>query len=293
MSASGRPNLVDFRTLPIVRRLWDQEPPAILYHYTSRPGLQGILEAKTIWASEARYLNDARELATALDHVREILATRDGKPFGALYPRMSGILEQMEEAQDTFVFSMSNDGGDELSQWRAYARPGNGYAIGFDAPAMKRMLVAAALTSHFAPCEYDPTRQRALMTEVIATVERVVSVHGAQALDEAVRIFGSLFLLTAPIVKHGAFRAEREWRLVLPGFSTWDARVKFRDAGRLLVPFWTVPLNHAGAQLPITEVVIGPTPHPELEARAMSAILTVAGLSKATVRRSSVPYRDW
>ena len=293
MSASGRPNLVDFRTLPIVRRLWEQEPPPILHHYTSRRGLQGIVEAKTIWASEARYLNDARELSTALDHVREILATRDGKPFGALYPRMSSILEQMKEGQDTFVFSMSNDGGDELSQWRAYARPGNGYAIGFDAPAIKRMLVAAGVTSHFAPCEYDETRQRALMTEVVEHAERVLSVHGAQALDEAVRIFGGLFLLTAPIVKHGSFRAEKEWRLILPAFSAWDARVRFRDAGRLLVPFWTVRLDHAGARLPIKEVVIGPTPHAELEARAVSAILTVAGLREATVRRSSVPYRDW
>src|SRR2546422_77751 len=198
---TGATNRVDFRTLPIVRRLWGEEPPPILYHYTSRRGLQGILEGRAIWASEARYLNDARELTTAIDQMREILATRS---VSDLRTRMLSILEQMEEGQDTFVFSMSDDGGDELSQWRAYARPGNGYAIGFAAPAMKRMLVAAAFTSHFAACEYDQSPQRKLLTEVIENAEAVVSVHGAQALDEAVRIFASLFLMTAPIVKHGA-----------------------------------------------------------------------------------------
>ncbi len=96
------------------------------------------------------------------------------------------------------------------------------------------------------------------------------------------------------MIKDGAFREEREWRLVLPSFSMWDPKVKFRDGGRLLVPYWTVPLLLDGASsLPIKEVVIGPTPHPDLEARAVSAMLTVAGLPNGKVRRSEVPYRDW
>jgi len=38
---------------------------------------------------------------------------------------------------DAFVFSMSNDGGDVLSQWCAYAQPGDRYAIagGADDPS--------------------------------------------------------------------------------------------------------------------------------------------------------------
>jgi hypothetical protein len=287
---AGGTDHVDFRTLPIVRRLWDEEPPPVLYHYTNRRGLQGIFKTRAIWASEARYLNDARELTTALDHVHAVLATR---PSTELHTRMRAILDQMKEGQDTFVFSMSNDGGDELSQWRAYARSGSGYSVGFDAPAIKRTLVSASVTSHFAACEYDDAPQRVLMTEIIDSAEAVINVHGGDALDEAVRIFASLFLMTAPIIKDAAFRAEKEWRLVLPAFSAWDTRVEFYDSGRLLVPYWTVPLAATRAPLPITEVVIGPTPHPELEARAVSAILTIAGLPKATVRKSTVPYRDW
>jgi len=194
--------LVNLSALPIVQRLWGEDPPPILYHYTSRRGLEGIIAERAVWASEARYLNDARELTTAIDLVRDIVASRSATD---LHPRIQGILDQMKEGQDTFVFSMSNDGGDELSQWRAYARPGNGYAIGFDAPAMKQMFVAAGLTSHFAACEYDKKRQRELMTTVVEQAERAISQYGPGSLDAAVRIFGSLFLLTAPMIKDGAF----------------------------------------------------------------------------------------
>src|SRR5438046_1986205 len=128
--------------LPIVQRLWGEDPPPILYHYTSRRGLEGIIAERAVWASEARYLNDARELTRT----------------------------------------------------------------------------------------------------VVEQAERAISQYGPGSLDAAVRIFGSLFLLTAPMIKDGAFREEREWRLVLPSFSMWDPKVKFRDGGRLLVPYWTVPL---------------------------------------------------
>jgi hypothetical protein len=273
-----------------VKRLWGETPPPVLYHYTKRQGLQGIVQSRSIWASEARYLNDARELTTAIDLVREIIAKR---PASDLHAQMEGILNQMREGQDTFVFSMSNDGGDELSQWRAYARPGDGYAIGFDAPTLQKTLQDSRVTSHLAACEYNEKQQRALMAEIVENAEATVAAHGASAVREATRIFASLFLLTAPIVKDGAFRGEKEWRLVLPAFSTWHANVKFYDSGRLLVPYWTVPLAAPGALLPIKEVVIGPTPHTELEARAVSALLTIAGLPDAKVRNSNVPYRGW
>src|SRR4051794_26348792 len=52
---------------------WDQaweetysSPPEVIYHYTPPAGLHGILTGKSIWASDARFLNDTTELV----HVR-------------------------------------------------------------------------------------------------------------------------------------------------------------------------------------------------------------------------------
>ena len=38
------------------------ETEKILYHYTSLEGLLGIIESKSIWATNVLYLNDASEL---------------------------------------------------------------------------------------------------------------------------------------------------------------------------------------------------------------------------------------
>jgi len=69
--------------------------------------------------------------------------------------------------------------------------------------------------------------------------------------------------------------------------------VKFRDAGSLLVPYVELNLAQGEKGLPIREVVVGPTPHPRLELRGLSALLGGAGLPDAKVGETETPYRDW
>ena len=38
------------------------DPENPLYHYTSLEGLRGIVDSRTLWATDIRYLNDAQEL---------------------------------------------------------------------------------------------------------------------------------------------------------------------------------------------------------------------------------------
>ena len=96
---------------------------------------------------------------------------------------------------------------------------------------------------------------------------------------------------TVPTLKHPAFKEEKEWRLIYPDTSIWDDRVKYRDGGKLIVPY--LRLESDGAPLPIEKVIIGPTPHGEIEARTLSGLLTVHGLAEASVEHSEVPFRDW
>src|SRR2546430_1425649 len=39
----------------------DGEPPPLMFHYTDRAGLIGIIQSKTVWATHIRYLNDSSE----------------------------------------------------------------------------------------------------------------------------------------------------------------------------------------------------------------------------------------
>lgn len=271
--------------------------PSVLYHYTTRQGLLGIVREKGIRASDARYLNDAQELTTAVTIARTLIQTRRGTAppkFGQLYSRLDGVLESLALRHDAFVFSMSADSGDVLSQWRAYSRSGNAYAIGFDSEALMK---AAPRGSHLSSCQYEEPRQRELVglllddTEGALNADVIAGKTEEEALLRALAVFAIGFVLVAPLLKHRSFREEKEWRLTLPVISAWDQGVEFRDAGTLLVPYCNIHLP--AEKLPINEVVVGPTPHPDLEARAVSALLTVAGLPGARVRKSEIPYRNW
>jgi hypothetical protein len=48
-----------------------RQPPDILYHYTTQPGLLGIIRTQEIWASHTQYLNDAREFRHAIAVVED------------------------------------------------------------------------------------------------------------------------------------------------------------------------------------------------------------------------------
>src|ERR1700730_9126099 len=97
-------------------------PLRTLYHYTTQTGLLGILESKSIWASEIRFLNDATEFRTALEAVGAELSKQlteldsgEGDARGEVIFRE---LTALEEA-DVFVLSLTEK-GDDLSQWRAH-----------------------------------------------------------------------------------------------------------------------------------------------------------------------------
>lgn len=110
------------------------------------------------------------------------------------------------------------------------------------------------------------------------------------ARSEALAVFAAGFFFVAPVIKHQAFSEEQEWRLVLPAASVWDPRMRFRDGGTLLTPYLSIALS---SPPPIRTVFVGPTPHPDLEARATSGLLTTSGLPEAKVQNSTIPYRLW
>ena len=46
--------------------------PEVLYHYTTREGLFGILSSLKIWASSSQFLNDASEFTYSTQLIAEI-----------------------------------------------------------------------------------------------------------------------------------------------------------------------------------------------------------------------------
>jgi hypothetical protein len=58
-----------------IRRLAEIGSTMILYHYTTTVGLQKIIESKSIWAFECRFLNDASEFQHGFSIFEKIFAS--------------------------------------------------------------------------------------------------------------------------------------------------------------------------------------------------------------------------
>ncbi len=136
-----------------------------LYHYTRPEGLKGIVERKTLWATDIRYLNDTQELIEGFELAKEHLrqkkerATRKNQKS-----RLEWLSAQLELIKpSTFVSSFSTQ-DDQLSQWRAYC-PTGGFAVGFRKDLLKQK--AKSQGFELKQCIYDKEKQSKLVGRAI------------------------------------------------------------------------------------------------------------------------------
>lgn len=122
--------------------VFDREPPDYLYHYTDAKGLYGIFDKMAIWATNAGYLNDSKELSLAFEICESELDTERKKVKASeeqgLFARMLRNLRGNSnlDIRSSYVCSFS-EVSDSLSQWRAYCSNG-GYSIGLPSQFLKK-----------------------------------------------------------------------------------------------------------------------------------------------------------
>src|SRR3954471_19700573 len=140
---SPHPIFGDERTAEVLIHLnYDRRLDAtekLIYHYCSADTLRIIARDRTLRFSDATCLNDGEEIAWAnrqLEIAIQRIVDRDrvddtvppvSKSFLNDFKEM---MEGIRERNRHFVASFSTT-GDSLSQWRAYADDGRGFAIGF------------------------------------------------------------------------------------------------------------------------------------------------------------------
>jgi hypothetical protein len=205
--------------------LWTLGSPRELYHYTSLDGLVGIVTARAIWATDARYLNDASELTYAAELIESVIVGAFGEvgpPLDETLPSTPrpGFANPFAYLVRPFVACFCKE-SDLLSQWRGYGEGTTRYSLGLEvgtswttgmgegAPILLQVI-------------YDEDRQRALVREVVdawlAVLKRSLDssevevpengpLPGMQELQQALALHHLCF-------KHPAFEQEHEWRLV-------------------------------------------------------------------------------
>ena len=292
------------------------EEPKCIYHYTNSAGLTGIINSKTLWATETWYMNDTGEATYSLEAVRQFLAsikpeTDETREF---CNRVTEIFDDWRQRINDEWKSKGNlqnyiaclsENGDQLSQWRAYGS-GRGFSIGFDGEVLRKLISSYGNSTMISKVIYDESAQRAILSDAYRRAQAVLNRRNdsdAQSNDTqftpltmALSIFLSTFLATSSSFKHPAFSEEAESRiLVTRSFANGkpSADIKFRESALGITPYVAIPLCFPSEEhiSGIREIIVGPQSHTVEVQRAVGQFLAANGLSDVEIVPSEVPLR--
>jgi hypothetical protein len=105
--------------------------------------------------------------------------------------------------------------------------------------------------------------------------------------------FATRLAQIAPRIKHESFIDEKEWRLVAEKVS--PSELCHRPGRSMLIPYYKIPIGDGDKFDSIREIVVGPTPHPDLSAASVRSLAIAAGLDRKglKIRPTSIPFRNW
>jgi Protein of unknown function (DUF2971) len=254
-----------------------------LYHYTNLEALTGIIINRTMWATHIRYLNDTSEQTLLRDALKA--RVRASPMIRGFFDRTP---EQLQadldiDLQPVFVSCFSADRGDRLSQWRAYGA--SGVCLQFDKAKLAEFCnrSTSASGSLYAVTYVDPKGGIELAHRINMALSTLASRTARSKLPDLLSSVGA-------VLKHIAFKEEKEWRLLSHRFEIH--KLKHRARGSLLVPY--IDFDFAdGLNEVIAEVIVGPTAHREQTAEAIMSLLAEHGFTTTNVRCSETPYRGF
>ncbi len=301
--------------------------PKIVYHYTSAETLLKIVKSETpeIWATNLFYLNDATEGSHSLKMFSKRLPAfleRNKPRYGEALRNVFKLGISIEQ-DPPFVASFSAL-PDSLPQWRSYCPNGNGVSMGFRVSALRHSSVTHELIlGRFAAPkaklhhvtyvgEGDDFTIDLILKKCLDNLEEWKQSQDALPIEERTSIKDEEFLQyevaeKVYLVKHRSFESECEYRLIAPKvFFTKTDIVEFRSSRSTIIPYMPIkmPPWSRSTLVPVTEaetngfknyflkeVIVGPTPVPELTIGALKLLFSRMG-TNVDVRPSDVTYRD-
>lgn len=313
-----------------------EDPPPTLYHYTDTAGLLGILGDPvsfpgtdegtfatekgatfgTLWATDARYLNDSQELTFGAEILAQKLATEaDSATNETVRDRLQKLAADTRSGK--FEYNLSSKAekpnphvmcfctsGNLLSQWRGYGDGGGGYAIGFNALAIKELItVNAQLFKTYPEHSVGPVEQarRVRYGEVQAEpflAECADEIrHDLDEIESGKKsfrwpdTFHGVIATWLAQAKHEAFEEEAEWRVIVD--QEWNGEDAQFRAGRVgLIPYQKLyfPITKGGIPA-VKEIIVGPGGERGLRKEALERLLEKIGSPDTEVLLSDAPYR--
>lgn len=306
--------------------LMGQTAPDQLFHYTTYGGLRGIIESRSLWLSDARFLNDRNEirhfhqrLRAAID--RRLLASVAGSDEHQILVEFLRWRESFSDTDDwphspIYVASFCTD-PDLISQWQGYAA-GGGVAIGFDTKQLRswafRHKDDAGRRAYLGRCIYDDAEKDSVLDTFLFDILKsalpllsnagpMASIPLYQTLDFQGRL-DELYYISA-LFKDKSFKAESEWRIVITTRGHRTFGTAHRDGRMGPIPYRRMSIAEyptQGIKELLTTITIGPAVDAALT-RMSCASLLLANLEHQIyasrllddkmLTRSSAPLRQF
>jgi hypothetical protein len=271
-----------------------------IYHYTDGAAAANILEEAKLRATNILYLDDGRDMGHSVEFFREAMAARlKDHPGGATAELIAIVTQYLAEVgsyvpPDIWIATFTKQ-RDNAHQWQTVSERGHGVAIGFTAAAIMRGAESGGAL--LAPCCYDDATKVAIMTRGLELLEKLYekrrNSYGQPAETKAlVRYVVRELALFGALMKQSDRAHEEEWRLILcnPSQTAVGARRITATAKHDYTALYIdLDIADTTARLPIGEVLVGPSIHQQMTARAFWTLLYKHGYDRAEVVQSQVP----
>ncbi len=289
----------------IANQLYAENPTDVLYHYTSLDAINGIIESKSLWATDIRYFNDAAEMRHTAEWLQFEIAQRMEKKaiFGNLLGQFrEWIFHRLISGHMLFVVSFTTN-GNLLSQWRGYCPHGRGISLGFNPNHICKF--AKQQSFQITRCIYNSDKKRLIVSQVIDAIEALAQEQGENK-DKSKRHPSNSFydvfegveddlLRIAAAIKHPSFQEEQEWRAVSPIIKNYvQAPISYRNGPSMLIPYINFGLVQKDEeQIEFEHIFLGPSSNFGLSMHSISNYLSKKMIfTKKGITYCQIPYRE-
>lgn len=295
--------------------------PETLHHYTTAAGLLGIFEPRafsgwpnvpttrslTLWASDARYLNDSEELVYAAEALADAMlgsVDRNDAVHSARIKELSNRVRQgnfidpnVDNSLHTAYVTSFCSKPDLLSQWRGYGA--NGYSIEFPMDLLKAFMVPAIRAgdksvgfiggSRLFPVRYGIDKE-IIKTAAYEIAQRENYAGAVRKVVECLAQF-----------KNPAFEAEDEWRLIWSSghdYTACDYRI---SSSGMIIPYLQLRYTPFNMYNPspdyryngklVNSVLVGPSPDQGLRSESVFKMLRQRSFHDVSVEMSQTRFR--
>jgi hypothetical protein len=284
----------------IYDRWYDPSDADVIYHYCRPEAFIEIIRTRSIWLSASYTMNDSTERSWGYSIFQMVAKALEPDTGPEFIRQITAPVIAGDNFSMLMIACFSLD-TDVLSQWRAYADDGRGFAVGFAARLLK--IPAKQLR-----VLYDEDAQVQELTNNLRHIYQFEKTKGFKYGEE---FRSHLFQLGLDLCayKNPAFKEEREIRLAHLSALNRDTmtaaplgaigpdgkklsdplNIHFRVVRGVIVPYIIIDYSSGGAISPIKEIVLGPrNENAEIN---IQMFLNTVGVCDVTVRRSKVPYR--